>query len=126
MTKKTTDTQIAVRTSVGESKKEVVKNSVGQGSFGAALASSLNIGCTVQDTFNWTKSASIGYLGLNSLILQDDISKLSNNLSEAREGWDKIFNLLTRKQLSVNNTKCKYLIIGSKKQRKQALAELEN
>ena len=74
------DNEIAVRTSVGESKKEVVKNSVGQGSFGAALASSMNIGCAVQDTFKWKKSASIGYLGLNSLILQDDISKLSNSL----------------------------------------------
>ena len=39
------DTEIAVRTSVGESKTELVKNSVGQGSFGAALASSINIGC---------------------------------------------------------------------------------
>ena len=39
---------------------------------------------------------------------------------------EKIFNILIRKQLSVNNTKCKYLIIGSKKQRKQALAKLES
>ena len=41
------DTEIAVKTSVGESKTEVVKNSVGQGSFRAALASCLNIGCAV-------------------------------------------------------------------------------
>ena len=96
------DTEIAVRTSVGESKKEVVKNSVGQGSFRAALASSLNIGCAVQDTFKWNKSALIGYLGLNFLIMQDDISRLSNSLREAREGCNKIFFLLTMKQLSVN------------------------
>ena len=51
--------QTAVKTSVGESKTKVVKNSVGQGSFGAALASSLNIGSAIQDTFKWTKSASI-------------------------------------------------------------------
>ena len=44
------DTKIAVRTSVGESKTELIKNSVGQGSFGAALASSINIGCAIQDT----------------------------------------------------------------------------
>ena len=37
------DTEIAVRTSVGESKTEIVKNSIGQGSFGAVLASSLTI-----------------------------------------------------------------------------------
>ena len=44
------DTKIAVRTSVGESKTELIKNSMGQGSFGAALASSINIGCAIQDT----------------------------------------------------------------------------
>ena len=43
------DTKIAVRTSVEESKTELIKNSVGQGSFGAALASSINIGCAIQD-----------------------------------------------------------------------------
>ena len=31
------DTELAVRTSVGESKTELIKNSVGQGSYGAAL-----------------------------------------------------------------------------------------
>ena len=41
------DTKIAVKTSVGELKTELVKKSVGQGSFGAALASSINVGCVV-------------------------------------------------------------------------------
>ena len=89
------------------------------------MVSSLNIGGAVQDAFKGKKSPPIGYLGLNPLILQDDISKLSTSLSEARQGCEEIYNLLTRKQLSVNNTKCKYLITGSKKQRKQALTELE-
>ena len=69
------DTEIAVRTSVGESETEIVKNSVGQGSRGGALASSLNIACAVQDALKGKKSASIGHLDLNSLIMQDDISK---------------------------------------------------
>ena len=111
------DTEIAVRTPVGESKTETLKNSVGQGSFGAALASSLNIGCAVQDALKGKKSTLIGHLDLNSLILQDDISKLSTSLEQ---GCDDIYQLLTKKQLSVNNTKCKYMILGSKKQRKQA------
>ena len=50
------DTKIAVRTSVGESKTEIIKNSVGQGSFGAALASSINIGCAIQDTLKNKKN----------------------------------------------------------------------
>ena len=97
---------------MGESKTEIVKSSVGQGSFGAAIASSINIGCAVQDAFKGKKSTSIGHLELNSLILQDHISKLSTSLKEARQGCEDIYELLTRKQLSVNNTKCKYLIIG--------------
>ena len=64
-------------------------------------------------------------MGQNSLILQDDISRLSDSQRQARVGCDKIFDLLTRKQLSVNHTKCKYLIIGSKIHRKQALEELK-
>ena len=78
----------------------------------------------IHDTFKWNKTAFIGHLELNSLIMQDDISRLSDSLRQARVGCDKIFDTLTRKQLSVNHTKCKYLIIGSKKHRKQALEEL--
>ena len=57
--------------------------------------------------------------------MQDDIAKVSTSLEDARQGCNDIYELLTRKQLSVNDTKCKYMIIGSKKQRKQALNDLE-
>ena len=43
--------KISVRTSVGESDFSTITNSLGQGSFGAAPASLLNIGCAVVDTF---------------------------------------------------------------------------
>ena len=46
------NTKIRVKTSVGESDAKLVKNSLGQGSFGAALASSINIGCAIQDAFH--------------------------------------------------------------------------
>ena len=42
------DANITVRTSVGESGTRLVKNSIGQGMIGAALASSLNIGCALK------------------------------------------------------------------------------
>ena len=58
--------------------------------------------------------------------MQDDISKVSTSVEEARQGCEDVYELLTKKQLSVNNTKCKFMILGSKKQRKQALAELES
>ena len=42
------EAKICVRTSVGESGTCRVKNSLGQGMLGAALASSLNIGCALK------------------------------------------------------------------------------
>ena len=91
------DIEISVRTSVGESGTEIIKNSVGLGFFGAALASSLNIGCTVQDAMKGKKSTSIGHLDLNSLIMQDDIAKVNTSLEEARQGCEDIYELLGNK-----------------------------
>ena len=119
------DTRISVRTSVGESESKLIKNSLGQGSFGAALASSLNIGCAIKDTFGEVSSTHIGTLPLNAVVMQDDIAKLNDNLEQARDGCDKILNTLMRKQLSVNHDKCKYLIVGPKKFRENTLKELE-
>ena len=44
------DANITVRTSVGESGTCQVKNIIDQGMLGAALASSLNIGCALKET----------------------------------------------------------------------------
>ena len=110
----------------GGSETKLVKNSVGQGSSGAALASSLTIGSAIKDTFKGTSTASIDTLGLNAVVMQDDIAKLNNNINQARVGCDKIFNTLMRKQLSVNHTKCKYLIVGTKRYRDATLEELKN
>ena len=86
------DANISVRTSEGESATYRVKNSLGQGMFGAALASSLNIGCALKETFRRNPSTRLGLMHLNSLIMQDDI----------RSGCDKIDDTLKRKQLSVD------------------------
>ena len=45
------NSKISVRNSVGESDFSTITNSLGEGSFGAALASSLNIGSAVEDKF---------------------------------------------------------------------------
>ena len=119
------NTRIRVRTSVGESDSKLIKNSLGQGSFGAALASSINIGCAIQDTFHETSSTNIGTLPINAVVMQDDISKMNDNLKQARAGCSKIHNNLMRKQLSVNHDKCKYLIVGPKKFREKTLKDLE-
>merc|ERR1711973_301842 len=120
------DARIAVKTSVGETRTKRVKNSLGQGMFGAALASSLNIGCAIEDLFYLRPSTKIGYVNLNSLILQDDISKMNDNINQAKEGCRMIDNILKKKQLSVNYDKSKYMIIGNEKYRNEVKKDIEN
>ena len=120
------DARIAVKTSVGETRTKRVKNSLGQGMFGAALASSLNIGCAIEETFNVRPSTKIGFVNLNSLILQDDISKMNDNINQAKEGCRMIDNILKKKQLSVNYDKSKYMIIGNEKYRNEVKKDIEN
>ena len=66
--------------------KKVKKNSLGQGTFGAALVSTLNIGCAIEDTFIGRPSTSISFVNLNSLVLQDDVNKMNDSLQQARIG----------------------------------------
>ena len=93
-------TRIAVRTSVGKSDSRVTDDSLGQGSFSAALISTINIGHAIVDTFKGVPSTRLGTLGLNSLILQDDISKANDTLEQAREGCEKIDETLKARLVS--------------------------
>ena len=72
------NTRISVNTTAGVSRSENVTDSLGQGSMGAALVSTRNIGNAVQNIFK-EPSTEIGELKLNSLVFQDDISKLKTN-----------------------------------------------
>ena len=101
---------MSVTTSIGETDSEIIPTCIGQGSFGATPASSLNIGCAVKELFdneNWV-------LSLNSLILQFDILKMKDTMEQARGGAEKIDDMLRKKQLSVNYDKSKYMVIGQK------------
>ena len=64
--------RLSVKTSFGDSKSKKV-------------VSSLNMGCAIEDTFENTASTSIGNLNLNELCFQDDISKMNDNLEDARK-----------------------------------------
>ena len=62
---------ISILTPLGETDGATIMNGIGQGSFAAALASSLNIGCAVDGITRGIASANIGEMELNSLIFQD-------------------------------------------------------
>ena len=55
--------------------------SQGQGSAGAGLVSSLNIGCAMEDAFRGSTSTKIGEVEINCEILQDDIANLNDNVN---------------------------------------------
>ena len=71
---------ISVLTTVGETD---AKRIFGQGSFGAALASSLNIGCAIYDVTMCEFITDLGPMSLNCLIFQDDIVKMNESLENA-------------------------------------------
>ena len=66
---------------------------------GAAPAPSLNIGCALKETFRGNPSTRLGLMQLNSLIMQDDISKMNERLDDASSGCDNIDDTLKKKQL---------------------------
>ena len=93
-------TRISVVTSVGESDAARIFDSIGQGSFGAALASSLNIGTAIYDATEDETLTELGHMPLNWLLFQDDIARLNITLDQASRGATIIG--LSHKQRGLN------------------------
>ena len=98
---------------------------IGKGSFAAALASSLNIGCAVDGITRGIVSANIGELELNSLIFQDNISKMNYTLEDARKGARDVGRMLESKQLRANTSKSKFVMGAPPKSRTEFLKEAD-
>ena len=87
---------------------------------GAALVSSLNIGCSMRNTFKEDYSSKIGDKGLNNFVYQDDVGKVNDKVEQSRIGCAKIDDTL-----SINYSKSKVLIVESTYFRNKTLKELE-
>ena len=116
---------ISILTPLGETDRVTIMNGIGQGSFAATLASSLNIGCGVESITKGVRSANIGELELNSLIFQDDIAKMNYTMEDARKGAIDVSRLLESKQLQANTSKSKFVVISSRKSRTERLKDAE-
>ena len=79
-------TRISILTPLDDTDNATIKNGIGQESFGAALAYSINIGSAVYDITEGEVTANIGNMPLNSLIFQDDIAKMNRTLEDAKKG----------------------------------------
>ena len=109
-------TIISLLTPLGETDGAKIMNGIGQGSFAAALASSLNIGCAVDGITRGICSANIGEVELNSLIFQDDIAKMNSMMEDSRKGSKDVGRLLESKQLRANTQISCLMLIGSQNQ----------
>ena len=61
---------------------QLIINGIGQGSFAAALASSINIGSAVHEITKGEVTANIG----NCIIFQYEIARMNRTLEDARKG----------------------------------------
>ena len=61
---------------------------------------------------------------LAPFLFQDDVARLSTNLEAVQRGNDRIESMAEEKLLDFNKDKSVYLVIGSKKAKKEVLASL--
>ena len=77
--------RISVIISMGDTEAAAIFDSIGQGSFGAALDSSINIGCAIFDTTKDEFISDIGPLPLNCLVFQDNIARMNSTFTTSEE-----------------------------------------
>ena len=97
-------------------------NGIGQRSFAAALASSLNIGFAVGGI---TRGICTANIELSSLIFQNGIAKKNRTIKDARKGAKDVGRLLECKQLIANTQKSCFVVIGSQKSSTEILKDAE-
>ena len=90
-------------------------NGLGQGSYAAALSSSINIGSAVYDITKEEYISNIGTMPLNCLIFQDDIAKMIQNEEDARKGAWEIRRMLDSKTAPGKFLKVKVCHYGQQK-----------
>ena len=118
-------TKISILTPLGETDRATIINGIGQGSFAAALASSITIGTAVGEITKGEVTAKIGNIELNSLIFQDNIAKMNFTLKDARNCARYVGWMLESKQLRANTSISKFVIMAPPKSRRELLKEVE-
>ena len=121
------DTRIKVRTGVGETRSGAVGAVVGQGMLGGALVSQANLDDGVMEHLppGGELQMEYGDVPLAPLMWMDDVVKTSQSLEMARKTNIKVNILVKQRGLSLNKKKSIILVLGSKKQKENALNILQ-
>ena len=109
-------------------RKEVIKNSTGQGTNWAPLSCSLSMGQTIKkesDAFQ-KDNIKVGDLAIDPLMFVDDATKISDNTESARQGGVIFTKALDELGLHAHPDKSAQVIIGSKDFKGQVRKELSD
>ena len=117
------NTQIKVRTGVGESGSVNVGAVVGQGTIGGALVSQAVLDEGVKDHFDpgGKDELNYGQVAIGPCMFQDDLIHPSTTTSRAREASRKMNQVMKKHALKLNKEKSVAIIMGSKKQKQEIL-----
>ena len=104
-----------------------VKEIVAQGSGGAALASGANIARGLDSQFSNSPDEIIyGWVRLQPLAYQDDISRLATTVNSTRAGSIKISGMTDQKGLKCHPTKTVCIAVGDKEFRAEVKKQVES
>ena len=121
------NTIIRVATPAGMTNTAYVGELVTQGSVGAALQSGADVGRGLDSHFSGSQDEmSYGWIRLQPLAYQDDISRQTININSTRAESQKLSCLMKQKGLQCHPTKTVCIIIGTKKYRTEAQREINN
>ena len=119
-------TKIAVAAPVGLTKTAEVKEIVAHGSGGAALASRADIAQGLDSQFSSSPDEIIyGWVRLQPLAYQDDISRLAISVNSARAGSIKISGMMDQKGLKCHPTKTLCIAVGDEQFREEVKKQVE-
>ena len=121
------DTQIRVRTGVGMSEPGEVGAVIGQGTIGGALVSQAVLDDALTEHFQpgGEEELNYGTVDMAPLLFQDDFIHVSDKIMKARSTNRKINQMIKERGLCLNRKKSVCLVIASKKQKLNMLAELK-
>ena len=120
------NTKVRVKTPLGMTDSEEVDPGMTQGAVDASIVSSANVAGGIEEAFDDPeREVKFGDVQLAPLSFVDDIGKLSEDIESAQYGNDRIQVFVGSKTLSLNLQKSAFLIIGSKKQRKNIQSNMK-
>ena len=121
------DTRISVQTAAGLSEQRETGENIGQGTQEGAILSASNVDYTVNRYFSASRhELSYGNVGLQPLLYQDDISRLSTSVQSAQFGNIRMEWVAETKLLDFNSEKSCCIILGSKVAKKALERDLES